>query len=171
MLNADPAEGVVDLDASGHRYVAANEAALRILGVTLQELLASDPDRFSVDERDPEAQSELEAQWNRDGRDAVVGSAPLRRADGRIIRVTYAVEATDTGFRARIRPLDAPTGAPTTMYTVGDVLRQWREAERRLATLVPSTPEWASAEAEIDLLRGRYHELFAGIRPAPDSPA
>ena len=164
--SANPAEGVVDLDASGRRYLAANAAALEILGVTLEELLASDPDRFAVETPDPEAQSELEAQWEHDGRDPIVGGAPLRRADGRIIRVTYSIEATETGFRARISPVDAPADAPTTMYTVGDVLRQWREAERRLATLVPSTPEWTDVEAEMNLLRDRYQQLFAGLRSA-----
>ena len=118
MSPASPAEGVVDLDATGRRYVAADAAALDILGLTLDELLVSDPDRFSVQTADPESQAELEAQWEREGRDPVVGSAPLRRADGRVIRVTYAIEVTATGFRARIRPVDtqpAQPGAAATM--------------------------------------------------------
>ena len=164
MAAEDPGDGVVDLDSSGRRYVAANATALEILGVTLEELLDSDPDRFSVTARDPDAQAALSSQWERQGRDPVVGGTPLRRADGQVIRVTYAIEATRTGYRARFRPVEGPVRAPTTMYTVGEVLRQWREAERRLTTLLPSSPEWADVEAEISVLRDRYQELFAGIR-------
>ena len=162
------AEGVIELDAAG-RYVGANDVALEILGVTLDELLASTPDRFAVEPADPEAQAALESQWERDGRAPVVGTTPLRRADGRVIRVTYGIAPTEDGFEARIRPADAaPSDAPT-LYTVGDVLRQWRAAERRLAELTPASTDWSDAQAEIEMLRRLYQDLFAGARGADAS--
>jgi hypothetical protein len=45
------------------------------------------------------------------------------------------------------------------------VLREWRAAERDLAELMPGTPEWARTLNEIELLRGRYQELFDTVKP------
>ena len=41
------AEAVINIDATG-RYVRANRPALQLLGVTLDELRASPPDRFAI---------------------------------------------------------------------------------------------------------------------------
>ena len=53
------------------------------------------------------------------------------------------------------------------VYTVGDVLREWRTAERELAELVPGTSGWARTLDEIELLRGRYQESFRAAQPRP----
>jgi hypothetical protein len=45
------------------------------------------------------------------------------------------------------------------------VLRQWRAAERDLAELIPGSAEWARTLAEIELLRGKYQELFKSVSP------
>jgi hypothetical protein len=47
---------------------------------------------------------------------------------------------------------------------VGDVLREWRAAERSLAELTPDTPHWERTLSEIDMLRGRYQELSARVQ-------
>jgi hypothetical protein len=53
-----------------------------------------------------------------------------------------------------------PVTAPPTLWTGGQVLAAWRQAERSLTALEPGSPEWQAAEAEIDRLRGIYQELF-----------
>jgi hypothetical protein len=49
------------------------------------------------------------------------------------------------------------------------VLRQWRVAERVLAELAPGTPEWTRTVSEIELLRGKYQELFRTVRLTGES--
>ena len=56
--------------------------------------------------------------------------------------------------------MTGPTDAPASVYTAGDVLAQWREAERRLSTLPPDSPEIDVVQADINLYRTRYQELF-----------
>jgi hypothetical protein len=55
--------------------------------------------------------------------------------------------------------------APPSVFTLGSVLRQWRAAERDLAELMPGSAEWARTLAEIELLRGKYQELFKSVAP------
>ncbi len=59
-----------------------------------------------------------------------------------------------------LEPVAGPTEQPTTMYTAGQVLAEWRAAERRMITIPPDTAQWHHAQAEIDLFRQRYQELF-----------
>jgi hypothetical protein len=98
-----------------------------------------------------------------------VGTAGIRRADGTTIRVSYAIEADESAVRARIWPVDGSPDAPTTLYTVGDVLREWRAAERELAELSPGTPEWARTLDEIVVLRRQYQEIFRALKARPES--
>jgi len=146
-------EAVINIDASG-RYVHANESALRLLGLTLDELRASPADRFAIR---PTSES--------DGARPLIGTAGLKRADGSTIRVSYAIEATGSGFRARLWQVEGAPEAPPSVFTVGSVLRQWRAAERELAELKPGSPEHARTAVEIEMLRGKYHELFKSVRP------
>jgi PAS domain S-box-containing protein len=157
-------EAVIRIDASG-RYTNANRAALELLGVTLAELRASPPDRFSIRPANESEQAALRAQWESDGSRPLIGTAGLRRADGETIRVSYAIEATRAGFRARLWQVEGSPEAPSSVFTVGGVLREWRAAERDLAELMPGTPEWARTLNEIELLRGRYQELFDTVKP------
>jgi hypothetical protein len=53
--------------------------------------------------------------------------------------------------------------------SVGDVLREWRAAERALDGLAPGSPEHEHALSEIDLLRSQYQELFKAAEP-PTGP-
>ena len=154
-----PAEAVISLDASG-RYLGANEPALELLGVTLAELRASSPDRFAIRPRNDFEQAAFREEWESGGSRPLVGTAGLKRADGTMIRVSYAIETARSGFRARLWRVEGSPEAPPSVYSVGSVLREWRAAERNLGELLPGTPEWRRTLNEIDLLRETYQELF-----------
>jgi PAS domain S-box-containing protein len=157
-------EAVIHVDAAG-RYIGANRAALDLLGVSLEELLASGPDRFAITPADTSEQAALRAEWESDGSRPLIGTAGLKRADGSTIRVSYAIEATGTGFSARIWQVEGSPQAPPSVFTVGAVLREWRAAERILAELRPGTAEWARTLDEIEMLRSQYQELFRSAAP------
>ncbi len=161
-------EAIIEIDAAG-RYVSANDAALRLLGVTLEELQDSPPDRFAIRPTDDAEQAALRAEWESEGSQPVIGTAGLKRADGTTIRVSYAIEVTPTGFRARLQEVEGSPHAPPSVYTVGAVLHQWRAAERSLAELQPDSDEWARTMKEVELLRGRYQELFRSVAPREDA--
>jgi PAS domain S-box-containing protein len=161
-------EAVIVLDAAG-RYVDANQAALELLGVSLDELRASAPDRFSVTPMADAEQAAFRARWESGGAQPLVGTTGLRRRDGTVIRVAYAIEMAESGARARLWQVAGSPHAPTSLYTVGDVLREWRAAERVLAELAPGTPEWARTLDEIAVLRGQYQEIFRALTPRPGS--
>jgi PAS domain S-box-containing protein len=157
-------EAVIQLDMAG-RYTAANPAALDLLGVSLAELRAAPPDRFTIRQTRETEQAAFRAEWEAGGSRPLVGTAGLKRADGSTIRVTYAIQRTRSGFTARLWRVDGAPEAPPSVYTVGDVLRQWRAAEMRLADLIAGTADWARTLSEIELLRDRYQELFRSVRP------
>jgi hypothetical protein len=46
---------------------------------------------------------------------------------------------------------------------VDDVLREWRAAERGLAVLEPGTSAWTRTMSEIEMLRGKYQDLFRSV--------
>ena len=162
----DATEAVLSLDKVG-RYVDANAAALELLSISLPELRASAPDRFAMQPANEGEQAALRTQWATRGGPPIVGTAGLRRADGATIRVAYAIEAGDAGYRARLWAIEGSPHAPSSLFTVSDVLREWRSAERELAVLVPGSTEWADTLDEIELLRGRYHELFRAMKTPP----
>ncbi len=164
MRDQQTTEAVITVDATG-RYVDANAAALELLRVSLAELRSSAPDRFAIRPPVDAEQAALRTRWETDGTRPLVGTMGLRRADGTTLRVAYAIEAADSGFRARLWGVEGSPHAAASVYTVGDVLREWRTAERELAALVPGTPEWARTLSEIELLRGRYQELFSAAEP------
>ncbi len=158
-------EAVISIDSDG-RYIDANSAALDLLGVSLAELLGSS-DRFAIRPSIAAEDAALRADWEKKGSEPLVGTTGLRRADGTTIRVAYAIEGVNSGFRARLRPVEGSPHEPASVYSVGDVLREWRSAERALAELMPGSPEWARTLSEIELLRGRYQELFKAAKPRP----
>jgi PAS domain-containing protein len=164
--NPQPVEAELRLDQRG-QYVDANAAALELLGVSLVELRTSAPDRFAIRPTPDSEQAALRNQWEIGGAPPLVGTAGLRRADGTTIRVSYAIEAEESGFRARMHPVDGSPEAPPSIFAVGDVLREWRAAERVLAVLAPGSPEWQRTSGEIELLRGRYQQLFKAAGPSP----
>ncbi len=157
------AEAVISLDATG-RYVGANKPALQLLGVTLAELRASSPDRFALGPSNEAEQDAFRSEWESGGSRPLVGTAGMKRADGTPIRVSYALEALDSGYRARLWEVEGSPEAPPSVFTVGSVLREWRAAERTLAELKPGTHEWRRILGEIELLRDKYHELFKSLK-------
>lgn len=159
---------VISIDAEG-RYLDANDAALVMLGVTLAELRQSSGDRFSMRPRNEDEQAALRAEWESAGFRPLVGTTGIRRADGTTIRVSYAIETADPGFHVRLWEIPGSPEAPASLFSVGEVLRSWRAAERELAELKPGTPEWTRTLSEIEMLRGQYRELFRTAHPEAGS--
>ena len=164
MTEPGTTEAVIRIDAAG-RYVDANAAALNLLGVTLDELLESPADRFSVRPTNVAEQAAFRTEWESAGSRPLVGTAGLKRGDGATIRVSYAIEADESGFVVRFWEVPGSPDAPPSVFSVGEVLRSWRAAERELAELTQGSPEWARTLSEIELLRDRYRELFRTVRP------
>ena len=62
--------------------------------------------------------------------------------------------------RALFYPLERPTtNLSAKVYRIGDVLAEWRAAERELAEVDPATEEGAALAAEVALLRSQYQEM------------
>jgi hypothetical protein len=69
-----------------------------------------------------------------------------------------------TGFVARMagRDPDEPRQPPGPS-AVGELLREWRSAERLLDGVEPGSDAWSGLRAEIDRLRERYQEAFDAL--------
>jgi PAS domain S-box-containing protein len=147
--------------SSEGQYLDANPAALELLGVTLDELRASPPNRFSAEPSDPEAEAAFRAAWEAAGQPDLGGAGMIRRADGSTIWVKFAIREVEGGsFAVLLTPVPDAPPAPSVVYTVGDVLAAWRAAERRLETLTEDAPERHAILADIDEFRERYQLLF-----------
>ena len=139
----------------------ASPAALDILGVTLDQLRELPRGAFVATPSDPDAEAAFREQWERQGSPEIGGEATIRRRDGAQVRIKFAISPLGDGrYRAELIPVDGATDAPSTFYTAGEVLAEWREAERRLSTLPSGSPETELVQAEINTLRARYQELF-----------
>jgi PAS domain S-box-containing protein len=139
----------------------ASPAALQILGVTLDQLRELPTGAFSATEPDPAADAAFREQWERQGSPDIGGEATLRRLDGEQIRVKFAISPLDDGrYQAVLIPVGGATDAPPTLYTAGEVLAEWRAAERRLAALPPDSPEIDAVHADIAAFRTRYQDVF-----------
>jgi hypothetical protein len=57
------------------------------------------------------------------------------------------------------------------VFTIADVLREWRGAERRLVALEPSSEEARRLSGEIELLRLTHDRLFRRASGRPDTDA
>lgn len=84
-------EAVISLDRDG-RYLDANAEALDMLGVSIDELRTSAPDRFAIRPSVDAEQAALRSEWESGGTQPLVGTTGVRRADGTTIRVAYAIE-------------------------------------------------------------------------------
>jgi len=139
----------------------ANEAALDLLRVTLQQLRELPPGAFSAEPPDPAAGEAFREQWEREGTPDIGGEGTLRRPDGTSVRVKFGITPLDDGrFLAILEEIEAEHDAPPLLYTAGQVLAEWRAAERRLAAIVEGSPEWTAVSDEIEVFRRRYHALF-----------
>lgn len=139
----------------------ADQAALDLLRVTLQQLRELPPGAFSAEPPDPAASEAFRAQWEREGTPDIGGEGTLRRPDGTTVRVKFGITPLDDGrFLAILEEIEAEHDAPPLLYTAGQVLAEWRAAERRLAAIAEGSPEWTAITDEIEVFRRRYHALF-----------
>lgn len=139
----------------------ASPAALELLGLTLDQLRALPPGALSPEPRDEVARKAFLEQWERQGSPDIGGEATIRRLDGTSVRVKFGLTPIEDGrFLALLEPVAGPTQQPTTVYTAGQVLAEWRAAERRMVEIPPDSAEWHDAQAEIETFRRRYQELF-----------
>ncbi len=138
------------------RYLAANEAALDVLGYTLEELRAARPGALAgvdpaIQERAWPALTSGELEMPR------WGEWFGRLGDRYAIEYLWFGPGPEPGTwltraalvsRRRIA-LDRP-------WVLGFILDQWREAERELAVLTPDDPARAEAEEDVAELRQIY---------------
>jgi PAS domain S-box-containing protein len=151
--------GVAILDAGGF-FVDADEAALAILGRGHDEVVGHHATEFMVQPPTAHEREALDAEWQLAGSPDVEGAASLRRADGSVVRVRFLITPrAEGGSTAIIEPLEQTVVTATTIRTVGDVLTNWRAAERRLEVLDPGSDEADAINAEVEALRVLYHEL------------
>jgi PAS domain S-box-containing protein len=158
---SDEAEFVVGIDG---RVEDANDVALRLLGVTIDELRTAPPGTFSVP-TDPDEQAALRQAWLDERATGAVGESAVRRADGQTIRVKYISGVRpDARYVVAMRPVEG-AGTPTTILsTASHALAAWRAAERRLEVLEPGGPDWRQAEADVASFREQYRRLFDARR-------
>ena len=97
----------------------------------------------------------------------MLAEGALRRTDGELVRIRTAIlEEPDGRFRALFYPIERPTtNLSAKLYRIGDVLAEWRAAERELAEVDPASDGGMALAAEVDLLRSQYQEL---VRRAAD---
>jgi PAS domain-containing protein len=162
---------VVLLDAAG-RYVDANAPALDLLGVATVELLRdTPPETFSVVRTDPEEQAAFRQAYADSAARGLLIESAFRRIDGELVRARTAILPDEQGgYRAILHPIERPTkDLSWRVYTVADVLAEWRGAERKLVELDETSDEAARIHQQIDLLREQYQRMFhrsAGRTPA-----
>lgn len=148
--------------------VDATPEALDLLGVGLEELRALPQGSFSADEPDPEAAAAFRTQWEAEGRPDIGGQATLKRLDGSLVRVRFAIsQGADGRYLAALESVGGATDAPPELFTAGQVLAAWRAAERRLTALTPDDARFDAAMSEIEYFRARYQELFRGATRDP----
>jgi PAS domain-containing protein len=158
-------DATIVLEKDG-RYVDASPGALEILGLTLDQLRALPPGSLSDEEIDDAEREARRAAFAEAGASRAVGSATIKRPDGRRLRVSFLIaEQSDGRYLAHLRPVDDGPDRPTVTYTIGEVLAAWRAAERTLETLEPDSAEWAAVQAQIASFRADYRRLSDPGRP------
>lgn len=157
-----PPTAVLRLDAQG-RYLDANEPALDLLGVATVELLRSTPpETFAAIRTDPDEQAAFQRAYAESAAGGLLIESAFRRTDGELVRARTAILRDETGgYRAVVHPIERPTNDLSWhVYTIADVLAEWRGAERRLVEVDPSSEEAARVRDQIDLLRDQYQRMF-----------
>ncbi len=152
------------LNADG-TAVDASPAALELLGVSLDQLRALPRGAFSPEPEDVEGDAAFRKEWEGQGSPDIGGNATIQRLDGTRVRVRFGITPIDDGrLLAILEPTGDSTDDPTAVYTAGQVLAEWRAAERHMADIPAGSAEWRATQAEIELFRSRYQELFRDAR-------
>jgi hypothetical protein len=139
----------------------ATPQALALLGVTLDRLRELPPGAFSATPPDPESDNAFREEWERAGSPDIGGEATIQRLDGEKVRVKFAIAMLDDGrYRAVLERATGATESPPRVYAAGQVLAEWRAAERQLSELHPGHPDYDRVQADIESFRTRYQELF-----------
>jgi hypothetical protein len=161
------------IDAVG-RWLDASEQALDLLGVpSVDALRALPPDAFSPQPADPAERAAFAEAYATSLAQGLLIEGPFRRLDGELVRARAAVLSDgDGGYRLLFYPVERPTTNRTTkVFTIADVLREWRGAERRLVALEPRSEEARRLSGEIELLRLTHDRLFRRASGRPDTDA
>ena len=151
----------VFIDRDG-RYLDADDQALDLLGVgSVDELRTMTGDAFAVVPPDPAEQEAWRRAYFASRAEGVLAEGAFRRLDGELVRVRTAIlEEPDGRFRALFYAIERPTtNLSAKTYRIGDVLTEWRAAERRLETIDPASPEGAALQRDVDVLRSQYQQL------------
>lgn len=152
----------IRLDAAG-RWQDASDEALELLGVPSVEALRALPsDAFAPDPVDPVEQAAFADAYASSLAQGMLIESPFRRLDGELVRARAAVLPDDDGgYRLLFYPVERPTtNRSTKVFTIADVLAEWRGAERRLVALDPGSAEARRVAGEIELLRVAHGRLF-----------
>src|SRR4051812_38178132 len=160
----------VTIDAAG-RYLDANLTALELLGVPSVEVLrATTPDTFSPTPPDPEEQEAFRQAYEASAAKGLLVESAFRRTDGELIRARTAILPDGDGYRVVFHPLERPTAdVSVRIFTISDVLSEWRQAERRLVEVEPDSAEAARVAEQIELFKAQYQRMFhrtAGRQPS-----
>ena len=127
------------------RIDEASDAALTLLGVTIEQLRELPPGSFSPESRDEEAEEAFRQEWEASGRHDIAGLGTLRLLDGQQIRVRFAITPISRGrFLVILEKIAGQVSAPPQLYTGDEVIARWRPEERRLETLDPDDAEAAA---------------------------
>jgi PAS domain-containing protein len=161
MSAAPGATGATMIVNADGRVADADQAALDMLGVTLEQLRALPPGSFNAEPPNVEREAEFRDTWERRDRPDLVGEATLKLLDGTKRRVKFVIAPVGDGrFRVVMEAAAGSVEQEPTVYTAGRVLGEWRAAERRLADLPPGSAEALAVQAEIDRFRVRYQAFF-----------
>ena len=155
------------------RYLDADDAALELLGLTLEELRSMRVGQFSG----PHA--ELAATvWRRlaaTGQDMPSGEGTLYLPNGTEVRVRYLrIAARPSGdYELDLEPIEAAsTQRPPTSDRPSSILREWRAAEREAAAAAASDGPGAMSDPSdatdaVDKLRRLYQDSVVARTEAP----
>jgi PAS domain-containing protein len=154
------------IDAAG-RWLDASDEALDLLGVPSVDALRALPsDAFAPEPADPVEQAAFEEAYATSLAQGLLIEGPFRRLDGELVRARAAVLADgDDAYRLLFYPVERPTtDRSTKVFTIADVLAEWRGAERRLVTLDGASDEARRLAGEIEVLRRTHERLFDRAR-------
>jgi PAS domain-containing protein len=160
----------VTLDAAG-RYVDANDTALDLLGVdSVETLRSTSPETFAPVPPDPDETAAFQQAYVASAARGLLLESTFRRTDGELVRARTAILPEGEGYRVVFHPIERPTeNVAVRIYTISDVLAEWRQAERRLVELAPDSDEAIRVSEQIELFRAQYQQMFhrsAGRNPS-----